>query len=119
MKSLHLAMNGVGVPGAMFAGDMLQTNETLTYLDVSFNRIHDQGVEFTWLADSLPFVARKDAGLTEAGLMERCREALAGYKRPREIRFIELDDFPRSTSGKIQRHALEARLASEEPNTTA
>ena len=46
MKSLHLAMNGVGVPGAMFVGDMLQTNETLTYLDVSFNRIHDQGVEF-------------------------------------------------------------------------
>ena len=46
LRSLHLSMNGVGVPGAMFAGDMLTSNESLTYLDISFNRIHDQGVEF-------------------------------------------------------------------------
>lgn len=38
---------------------------------------------------------------------------LAGYKRPSEIRFIGVDEFPRSTSGKIQRHKLEARLAQE------
>ena len=33
-----------------------------------------------------------------------------GYKLPKEVHFIELDDFPRCTSGKILRHKLEARL---------
>jgi acyl-coenzyme A synthetase/AMP-(fatty) acid ligase len=40
----------------------------------------------------------------------RCREQLAGFKQPKEIRFIPFDDFPRSASGKIQRHELEQRL---------
>lgn len=35
----------------------------------------------------------------------------AGYKRPRKFLFIAFEDFPRSTSGKVQRHILEARLA--------
>ena len=39
---------------------------------------------------------------------------LAGYKRPKEVHFIAFDDFPRSTSGKIQRHALEARLTGDD-----
>ena len=37
-----------------------------------------------------------------------CRAQLAGYKQPKEIRFIALDEFPRSASGKVQRHELEA-----------
>jgi len=40
--------------------------------------------------------------------MNVCRESLAGYKRPREFRFIAFEDFPRSTSGKIQRRSLRA-----------
>jgi fatty-acyl-CoA synthase len=32
---------------------------------------------------------------------------LAGYKQPKQIRFISVDEFPRSASGKIQRHELE------------
>lgn len=46
-------------------------------------------------------------------LMSRRRAEFAGYKRPGGIRFIALDDFPRSTSGRIQRRELEARLAAD------
>ena len=38
-------MNGVGTPGAMFIGDLLKANDSLTYLDVTFNRIYDKGAE--------------------------------------------------------------------------
>ena len=39
-----------------------------------------------------------------------CRGSLAGYKVPKDLRRIALADFPRSTSGKVQRHELEATL---------
>lgn len=63
-----------------------------------------------WGEAPVAFISRSDQSLTEEELMQRCRDALAGYKRPREIRFIEFDEFPRSTSGKIQRHTLEGWL---------
>jgi orotidine-5'-phosphate decarboxylase len=40
-------------------------------------------------------------------LAQRCREALAGYKVPKEIRIVAVEDFPRSSTGKIQRHEIE------------
>ena len=64
-----------------------------------------------WGEVPVAFVARKEESLDEAAILRRCGENLAGYKRPKEVHFIGFDDFPRSTSGKIQRHALEARLA--------
>jgi fatty-acyl-CoA synthase len=63
-----------------------------------------------WGEVPVAFVARRDDALTEEDLRNACREQLAGYKRPREIRFIAFDAFPRSASGKIQRHELERRL---------
>ena len=39
-----------------------------------------------------------------------CAAELSSYKRPREIHFITDEELPRSTTGKIQRHELEARL---------
>ncbi len=63
-----------------------------------------------WGEVPVAFVARRDPGLTEAQLMEACRAGLAGYKRPKEIRFVEPEAFPRSTTGKIQRHEMEAWL---------
>ena len=43
-----------------------------------------------------------------AELFELCRASLPGYKQPKDIRFVaSQDDFPRSTSGKIQRQELE------------
>jgi fatty-acyl-CoA synthase len=65
-----------------------------------------------WGEVPVAFVARRDESLTEAEILARCRAGLAGYKQPKEVRFIAFDDLPRSTSGKIQRHELEARLAS-------
>jgi long-chain acyl-CoA synthetase len=50
------------------------------------------------------FVVRKDAALTEAQLMDYCREQLAGYKKPRCIEFR--DELPKTNVGKILRRAL-------------
>lgn len=64
-----------------------------------------------WGEVPVAFVAcRDDAPLTEIELADLCRRELAGYKRPREFRFIGFTEFPRSTSGKVQRHELERRL---------
>ena len=52
--------------------------------------------------------------LEDADLYRRCRAELAGYKQPKGIRFLDFDDFPRSASGKVQRHELESLLAKEE-----
>lgn len=64
-------------------------------------------VAFVALADEAPPV-------TAAELTAWCRAGLATYKCPREIRFVaSRDDFPRSTSGKVQRKTLEAQLQAE------
>lgn len=63
-----------------------------------------------WGEVPVAFVSCRDNSVMEAELVELCRRDLAGYKRPRQFRFIGFDDFPRSTSGKVQRHELEARL---------
>jgi fatty-acyl-CoA synthase len=64
-----------------------------------------------WGEVPVAFVARRDSTLDAEALMQACRTSLAGYKRPKEIRFIGIDDFPRSTTGKIQRHEMEKWLA--------
>lgn len=63
-----------------------------------------------WGETPVAFVARRDESLDAEHLLASCRRELAGYKQPSRIVFIGFDDFPRSTSGKIQRHELEARL---------
>ena len=68
-----------------------------------------------WGEVPVAFVARHDDDLTAADLHARCRAALAGYKQPKDVRFIPLDAFPRSASGKVQRHQLERLLGEEDP----
>lgn len=63
-----------------------------------------------WGEVPVAFVARNDESLTAEELIDRCREELAGYKRPKEIRFVSLESLPRSTTGKIQRHEVEKWL---------
>ena len=63
-----------------------------------------------WGEVPVAFVARRDPALEESDILARCRATLSGYKQPKAVHFIALEAFPRSTSGKIQRHALEARL---------
>jgi long-chain acyl-CoA synthetase len=50
------------------------------------------------------FVVRKERSLTEAALMEYCREQFAGYKKPKFIEFR--DQLPKTNVGKILRREL-------------
>ena len=59
------------------------------------------------------FVVRSDPELSAEDVTERCARDLSSYKRPKGVIFIEDEDLPRSTTGKIQRHELEARLADD------
>jgi len=49
--------------------------------------------------------------LTQAQVIEMCRAELAGYKCPKKVVFVALEDLPRSVSGKIVREAVEAMVA--------
>jgi len=57
------------------------------------------------------FVVRKDPALTDAELMEYCKQQLTGYKRPKYIEFR--DELPKSNIGKILRRALKESPATE------
>lgn len=50
------------------------------------------------------FVVRRDPALTEAALIQVCRQQLTGYKVPRLVEFRE--SLPQSNIGKILRRAL-------------
>jgi len=70
-----------------------------------------------WGESPVAFVACDVDGPEAQELIDLCQKHLAGYKRPREIRFIRFEDFPRSTSGKVQRHVLETWVADEKART--
>ncbi|MBK9083294.1 MAG: AMP-binding protein [Rhizobiales bacterium] len=63
-----------------------------------------------WGEAPVAFVAAREPGLTGEDVMAICRDGLSGYKRPREVRLIALTAFPRSATGKIQRHEMEKWL---------
>jgi acyl-CoA synthetase (AMP-forming)/AMP-acid ligase II len=63
-----------------------------------------------WGEVPVAVVARKEEALTGGDLLARCRAELAGYKQPKDIVFVTLAELPRSTTGKIQRHEVEAWL---------
>ena len=50
--------------------------------------------------------ARPGATLTADAVLERCRAALAGYKRPRSVEFV--DALPRNANGKVLKGELRA-----------
>ncbi len=60
-----------------------------------------------WGEVPIAYVALHDSSVTEPQLLQFCRQQLAGYKMPKAIHFIEFEQFPRSTAGKIQHHKLE------------
>jgi len=62
-----------------------------------------------WGEVPIVYLARNDPSLGEEELKRLCRASLAGYKQPKAFHFIALEDFPRSASGKVQRHELEKR----------
>jgi fatty-acyl-CoA synthase len=61
-----------------------------------------------WGEVPVAVVARNDDRLSAEDLYAACRRQLAGFKQPKDIRFVAFADLPRSTTGKIQRHEVEA-----------
>jgi long-chain acyl-CoA synthetase len=58
------------------------------------------------------FVVRKDPALTEAELMDFCKQHLTGYKKPKFIEFR--DELPKTNVGKILRRELrDAEVAAQ------
>jgi acyl-CoA synthetase (AMP-forming)/AMP-acid ligase II len=55
-------------------------------------------------------VAVRDTGLAPEDLRRWCRAHLSPYKVPSSFRFLDIGDFPRNVSGKIDRRELEQRL---------
>lgn len=61
-----------------------------------------------WGEVPVAFVAFKPGVEADtAALAASCREQLAGYKVPKSFRVVEVAAFPRSSTGKIQRHEIE------------
>jgi fatty-acyl-CoA synthase len=69
-----------------------------------------------WGEVPVALVVTRDANLDPGELSRRCRAALAGYKQPKEIRLVGAERVARSTTGKIQRRALEEWIAADDPN---
>jgi fatty-acyl-CoA synthase len=63
-----------------------------------------------WGEVPVAVIARADPALDAEAVIALCRAHLAGYKRPKDVRFIEPEDFPRNVSGKILREAVEAMV---------
>ncbi len=63
-----------------------------------------------WGEVPVAFVSTTEPDLSAEDVEAICRRSLAGYKRPKEVHFIAFDEFPRSTTGKIQRHMVEKWL---------
>ncbi len=124
--------------GWFHMGDVLRRNEdgTLDYVDrVKYmiksggENIYPAEIEQVMLADArvheavvvrrpdrkwsevpVAFIVPADPNLTADELMDLCRENLSSYKQPKDIIFLSEEELPRSTTGKVQRHELEARL---------
>jgi len=60
-------------------------------------------------------VVRKDPTLTEAQLIDHCRQYLTAYKVPRHVEFR--DDLPRTAVGKILRRELRGGHRESEEQT--
>lgn len=53
--------------------------------------------------------------LSETTVMQWCRERMAGYKRPKQVIFIDPDQMPRTATGKILHRILRETFAEGEP----
>ena len=70
-----------------------------------------------WGETPCAFVELRDgARVTAEELMAYCREHLAGFKCPRDVRFEEL---PKTSTGKVQKHLLRDRLVDAPPSDGA
>jgi len=67
------------------------------------------GPDPRWGEAVVAFVVRRPGHeLTSEAVIEHCRQAIAAYKRPREVRFIEA--LPKLPNGKVEKFKLRAPL---------
>jgi len=66
-----------------------------------------------WGEVPVAFVVARDPVPSAEALIAACRGRIARYKLPREVRFVADAELPRSASGKVLRHDLEALLERE------
>jgi acyl-CoA synthetase (AMP-forming)/AMP-acid ligase II len=64
-----------------------------------------------WGEQVTAFVIAKDPAHppTEPEIIEFCRDKMAGFKRPRAVRFISQEEMPRTGSGKVLHRVLRER----------
>jgi fatty-acyl-CoA synthase len=55
-------------------------------------------------------VLHPGAFVAEGELADWCRERLAGFKRPRAYSFLQDEEMPRNTTGKLLHRALKEKL---------
>ena len=53
------------------------------------------------------------------GIMDFCRGKIAGYKRPKQVEFIEEEAMPRTATGKILHRVLKTELIRKGETDTA
>lgn len=63
-----------------------------------------------WGEVPVALVAVSHPDVRAADLVALCREHLAGYKIPKDIRIVSNDALPRSSTGKVQKKLLEEQL---------
>jgi fatty-acyl-CoA synthase len=66
-----------------------------------------------WGEVPVAFVVSKSDEMKSADIIDLCRDRIAKYKLPKEVYFMQNEEMPRSTSGKIQRHILEKILGNK------
>jgi acyl-CoA synthetase (AMP-forming)/AMP-acid ligase II len=119
--SLDGVMQAPGGPGEDDSGGFAYGGWSVKYWDALMGDVMGKIMDSSqYLSDHMgevpvAFVSCRDDAVTETELIELCRRDLTGYKRPRQFHFIDFADFPRSTSGKVQRHELENRLVRAQP----
>ena len=64
-----------------------------------------------WGEVPVAYVVSTDAGLDAATVIARCRGHIASYKLPKEVVFVQAQELPRNSTGKVQRNLLEERHA--------
>ena len=57
-------------------------------------------------------VLHEGAALSEAELLDWCKDHLAGYKRPRSFSFLRNEEMPRNATGKVLHRVLKTKLTS-------
>ncbi len=60
---------------------------------------------------SAVIILKEGKSATAEEIMAYCKDKMAGYKRPRDIRFIQPDEMPRTGTGKILHRILRDRFS--------